>query len=122
MSGLRDVTALERPDGTLLPTTGDRVTVPAEAGVYFLRRQAARIGALVVNAEPMESDLRGVGGPESESGSLATLVQGTDVAVAATPSAWRQAVFSRAAGQALLLPLVALALAALLAEAWISGR
>jgi hypothetical protein len=122
VSGLRDVTALERPDGTLLPTTGDRVTVPAEAGVYFLRRQAARIGALVVNAEPMESDLRGVGSPDSESGSLATLVQGKDVAVAATPSAWRQAVFSRAAGQALLLPLVALALAALLAEAWISGR
>jgi hypothetical protein len=122
VSGLRDVTALERPDGTLLPTAGDRVTVPAQAGVYFLRRQAARVGALVVNAEPAESDLRGVGGAPEAAAGLAALVQGKDVTVAATPSAWRQAVFSRAAGQALLLPLVALALAALLAEAWISGR
>jgi hypothetical protein len=90
--------------------------------VYFLRRQAARVGALVVNAEPAESDLRGVGGAPEAAAGLAALVQGKDVTVAATPSAWRQAVFSRAAGQALLLPLVALALAALLAEAWISGR
>jgi hypothetical protein len=36
--------------------------------------------------------------------------------------AWRAAIFSHAAGQALLLPLVALALAALIAEAWLSGR
>ncbi len=45
-----------------------------------------------------------------------------DVDVARAPSAWRAAIFSRAAGQALLLPLIALALAALLAEAWLSGR
>lgn len=122
VTGVRDVTALERPDGTLLPTAGDRLTVPAQSGVYFLRRQAARVGALVVNAEPEESDLTGVGGGPEGAVVLASLVQGTDVTAEATPSAWRQAVFSRAAGQALLLPLVALALAALLAEAWISGR
>ena len=53
---------------------------------------------------------------------LASMVNGSDVASATSPAAWQRQVFSRSAGQALLLPLVALALAALLAEAWVSGR
>jgi hypothetical protein len=127
IDGLRGVTGLERPDGTVLPVSTDRLTVPGQAGVYFLRRQTARVGALVVNGEPSESDVVGLGtgtAADSAAGNalLARLVTGKDVNVEPTPSAWQQAVFSRAAGQALLLPLVALALAALLAEAWISGR
>ena len=125
IDGLRGVTGLERPDGTVLPVSTDRLTVPGQAGVYFLRRQTARVGALVVNGEPSESDVAGLAAiADSAAGNalLARLVAGKDVKVEPTPSAWQKAVFSRAAGQALLLPLVALALAALLAEAWISGR
>ncbi|MBL0939626.1 MAG: VWA domain-containing protein [Gemmatimonadaceae bacterium] len=121
LRGVRDLTALEAPDGTLLPLSGDRATVPAAAGVYFLRRETARVGALVVNAEAEESALDALptGGGDAL---LAAMVSGSDVASATSPAAWQRAVFSRAAGQALLLPLVALALAALLAEAWVSGR
>jgi hypothetical protein len=126
ITGLRDATGLEGPDGTVVPLASDRLTVPATAGVYFLRRQAARIGALVVNAEPEESDVSGMAQGEqsgqSGAGTLAQLVRGRDVASMGAAPAWRTAIFSHATGQALLLPLVALALAALLAEAYISGR
>lgn len=123
VSGLRDVTALERQDGTLIPTSGDRVTVPGQAGVYFLRRQAARVGALVVNGEPAESELLSAGTAAVSGGTLlASLARGRDLRAETTVGAWQRTVFSLAEGQALLLPLVALALLALIAEAWISGR
>ena len=123
VSGLRDVTGLAAPDGTVAPLAGDRLTVPAQAGVYFLRRQDTRVGALVVNGEASESDAAGAPGDSvTAAATLTGLVTGKDVVTADTGRAWQEAVFSRAAGQALLLPLVALALAALLAEAWVSGR
>lgn len=123
ITGVRDATGLEQPDGTVIPLAGDRLTVPASAGVYFLRRQAARIGALVVNAEPQESDVAGMAQDNGNgAGMLASLVRGKDVAVVRAAPAWRAAIFAHAAGQALLLPLVALALVALLAEAYLSGR
>ena len=123
VSGLRDVTGLESPDGTVAPLGGDRLTVPSQAGVYFLRRQEARVGALVVNGESSESEL-GTAAADSASAAatLAGLVAGRDVVTSNDGSAWRQAVFSRAAGQALMLPLLVLALAALLAEAYVSNR
>jgi hypothetical protein len=123
VSGLRDVTGLEAPDGKVAPMSGDRLTVPAQAGVYFLRRQDARVGALVVNGEPSESDLTMVAADSANAAAtLAGLVAGKDVVTASDGAVWQEAVFSRAAGQALLLPLVALALAALLAEAYVSNR
>jgi hypothetical protein len=123
VSGLRDVTGLESPDGTVAPLGGDRLTVPSQAGVYFLRRQEARVGALVVNGESSESEL-GTAAADSASAAatLAGLVAGRDVVTSNDGSAWRQAVFSRAAGQALMLPLLVLALAALLAESYVSNR
>jgi hypothetical protein len=123
VGGLRDVTGLETLDGTVAPLNGDRLTVPPQAGVYFLRRQDARVGALVVNGEPSESDLA-MAATDSASGAaaLAGLVAGRDVVTADDGGTWREAVFSRAAGQSLMLPLLALALAALLAEAYISRR
>jgi len=123
VSGLRDVTGLEAPDGKVAPMTGDRLTVPAQAGVYFLRRQDARVGALVVNGEPSESDLTMAAVDSANAAAtLAGLVAGKDVVTASDGAVWQKAVFSRGAGQALLLPLVALALAALLAEAYVSNR
>lgn len=123
VSGLRDVTGLESPDGTVAPLGGDRLTVPSQAGVYFLRRQEARVGALVVNGESSESEL-GTAAADSASAAatLAGLVAGRDVVTSNDGSAWRQAVFSRAAGQALMLPLLVLALAALLVESYVSNR
>lgn len=123
VTGLRDVDALERPDGTLQPIATDRITVPEQPGVYFLRREAARIGALVVNPEPEESDVVGMGAGSGDAGTvLPDFVRGSDVVAMRAASAWRTAIFDRAAGQALVLPLLALALLALLAEGWISGR
>ena len=123
VTGLRDVDALERPDGARQPLAGDRLTVPQQPGVYFLRRDSARVGALVVNSEPEESDVVGMGGESGTVDSaMATFVRGADVVAMREASAWRTAIFDRAAGQALVLPLIALALLALLAEAWISGR
>src|SRR5215210_5589093 len=55
--GFDGISALERPDGSLIPLSSDRLTAPNDAGVYYLRRQSARAGALVINPEPEESDL-----------------------------------------------------------------
>lgn len=122
IAGLRGVTGLEGPDGKVVGTNGDRLTVPNEAGVYYLRRQAARIGALVVNPEPEESDVVGMGQGTADSAvaAMRTHIAGRDVTPATSVGAWRTLVFDRAAGHGLLLPLVALALAALLAEAWLA--
>ena len=124
VSGLRDISGLEAPDGTVSPLASDRLTVPAQAGVYFLRRQETRAGALVVNGEPSESEFAasGTSANTNADATVAGLVVGRDVVAATEATQWQDAVFSRAAGQALLLPLVALALAALLAEAYVSGR
>lgn len=123
VSGLRDVTGLEAPDGKVALMSGDRLTVPSQAGVYFLRRQESRVGALVVNGEATESELSATPVDSANAAAvLAGLVAGKDVVTASDGTNWQKAVFSRAAGQALLLPLVALALAALLAEAYVSNR
>jgi hypothetical protein len=123
VSGLRDLTGLEAPDGTVSPLASDRLTVPTQAGVYFLRRQETRAGALVVNGEPSESEFAAAAtATAAPNAAVAALVTGRDVVTATDGTKWQEAVFSRAAGQALLLPLVALALAALLAEAYVSGR
>ena len=53
------VDALEAPDGALVSVrAGDPLRAPWRTGVYFWRRGAERAGALVVNPEPEESDLR----------------------------------------------------------------
>ncbi|WP_396223042.1 BatA domain-containing protein [Gemmatimonas sp.] len=123
VSGLRDLTGLEAPDGTVSPLASDRLIVPTQAGVYFLRRQETRAGALVVNGEPSESEFAAAAtATAAPNAAVAALVTGRDVVTATDGTKWQEAVFSRAAGQALLLPLVALALAALLAEAYVSGR
>ncbi len=111
--------ALERPDGATVPVTGDRVTLPPEGGVYFLRQGPNRIGALVVNADAAESDLRAE--PVATTGSaFRARVSGRAVAVDTTASAWRRHVLDQAAGQSLVWPLLLIALLAVLAEAWVS--
>ncbi len=116
---LSSATALERPDGSLVPLSGSRLTVPNESGVYFLRRQATRIGAVVVNAEAQESDLR-ADAPGATGAAFRSRVSGAAVAVDSVPADWRRDALDQAAGRSLLAPLVALALMALLLEAWFS--
>ncbi len=111
-------TGLERPDGTVVPLSGDRLTVPNESGVYFLRRQAARVGALVVNAEAIESDLRSA--PNGVGAAFRTRIAGREIGVDTVSSDWQRHTLDQAAGRSLLTPLLIVALLALLAEAWFS--
>jgi hypothetical protein len=116
---LVNASALERPDGSLVPLSGERLTVPNESGVYFVRRQAARVGAIVVNAEADESDVRVEAGANVGE-SFRARVSGPRVGVDSLPTTWRQHVLDQAAGRSLLGLLLAVALIALLAEAWFS--
>ena len=117
LSGLEGVSGLERPDGTVVPLSGDRLTVPNDAGVYLLRRQSSRVGALVVNPEPEESDVGQGTGPEAR---FLSRVNGRAVSVATASDAWRKQIFQQAAGRSLIPILLAIALVALLLEAWFS--
>lgn len=110
-----DVTALELPDGTVHAELARAHLAPSQPGVYLLRREAARVGALVVNAEPEESDLAQI--PEN---ALLARISGSAVASSASAQAWRERVMNQAAGRALAWPLIALALLALILESWIS--
>jgi hypothetical protein len=113
---LGTATGLERPDRTVIPIAGDRLTVPNESGVYFLRRQATRVGAIVVNPEAQESDVRG----DATGRVFRTRVTGRFIGVDSSSAEWRSHALDQAAGRSFLLPLVALALLALLLEAWFS--
>ena len=111
------MSGFERPDGTVVPLSGDRLTVPNDAGVYLLRRQSSRVGALVVNPEPEESDVGQGTGPEAR---FLSRVNGRAVSVATASDAWRKQIFQLAAGRSLIPILLAIALVALLLEAWFS--
>lgn len=51
------VDAVERADGAVVPVVSGRTwTAPPQAGVHFWRRGGARVGAVVGNPEPGESD------------------------------------------------------------------
>ena len=117
LTGFDGVSALERPDGTLVPLSSDRLTAPNEAGVYYLRRQATRVGALVVNPEPEESEFGATG--DAGKAMLAP-VSGRTVVAETDGAAWRRRVLENAVGRSLLPPLLALALLALLLEAWVA--
>jgi hypothetical protein len=110
-----DLTGLEMADGSVRADLARSRTAPAEAGVYLLRRDAARVGALVVNAEPEESDLTAATG-----NALLARISGSAVSQAASAESWRTQVLNQAAGRSLSWPLIALALLALILESWIS--
>ncbi|MEO7522190.1 MAG: VWA domain-containing protein [Gemmatimonas sp.] len=115
LTGFDGVSALERPDGTVVSLSSDRLTVPNDAGVYFLRRQATRSGALVVNPEPEESDL---GAPADQGREMLSHIAGRLVTRETDGAVWRRKVLATAVGRSLLPPMLMIALAALLMEAW----
>jgi hypothetical protein len=81
-------TALESAEGASLPLDAAAPRAPTRPGVYYLRRGPARVGAVTVNAEGAESDLRRL-----NEGTLAARVRGRDVVVLRDVGAWRAAAF-----------------------------
>lgn len=105
--------ALESSDGNVMSWSGESRTAPEQAGVYFLRRGADRVGALVVNPEAEESDVG-----EVDNATFLSRFEGANVSAHASGDAWRRAVLSQAQGRALIVPLVILALVLLALEAY----
>ena len=103
-------TGLERDDGTVSATPSES-TAPARAGVYFLRRGDERLGALVVNPEPSESQLERLA-PRA----LADRLGRSDRIIAADLEQLRSAAFDVGAHRPLQATLLFLALGCLVAE------
>ena len=103
-------TGLERDDGSVVPTPPES-TAPARAGVYFLRRGAERLGALVVNPEPAESQLERL-----DPRALADRLGRSDRVIAADVGQLRAAAFDVGAQRPLQATLLFIALACLMAE------
>lgn len=116
---LLGISALEHMDGTLVPLSGDRLTVPNESGVYFLRRQAARVGAVVVNSDALESEMR-TADPASIDAALRAQFQAESIVIDSVSGVWRTHALDQATGRSLLTPLLIVALIALLLEALLS--
>jgi hypothetical protein len=108
----------EPVDGTPQPLTGATIRAPATAGVAFLRRGGARVGALVVDGEARESDLRRLA-----SAALVDLVRPAGVArVETLREPWVAAVFEGGGGRPLATPLFLLALTLLITESVLTRR
>jgi hypothetical protein len=82
-------TALESSEGQTVPLDAAAPRAPMRQGVYFLRRGPTRVGAITVNAEAEESDLRRL-----NEGALAARIRGRDVVVLRDAGAWRNAAFA----------------------------
>ena len=111
------ITAVEGTDGVVRPVTGRRWTAPPQAGVAFFRRAEARVGAVVVNPEREESRLEAGTGA-----ALGAAWRGARVETPATGEAWARRVLAQGAGYPLVLPLLLVALVALLADGWAGRR
>jgi hypothetical protein len=108
--------AIEAPDGTATPVSpGTLHDVPWTAGVHFWRRGTDRVGALVVNPEPSESDLARL-----PADSLAARLGATTTS--ADPAAAARAAFAAGGARALARTFLLLALLLLVAEALVARR
>lgn len=103
---------LEWPDGSVHAVPEARVRAPGRAGVYFWRRGTARGGALVVNAEVVESDLARL-----TTTGFAERFSGGPVAVTGDASQWTGTVFAVTGRRALEGSFLIVALLLLGAEA-----
>jgi hypothetical protein len=108
---------LEAPDGTVRVLSGATIDAPLEPGVYFLRRGGTRVGAVVVNPEPAESDLTRVAVR-----SLPRHFKARAVYVDSDPGQWVTAVFDADAQRSLAAFFLALGLALLLTESVLTRR
>jgi hypothetical protein len=106
---------LELPGGRRLTLATDTIVAPDRAGVAFFLRSGRRVGALVVNAEPDESDLTRLDGQ-----TLASRVRGREVVVPDSGQ-WAASLFSSSPRRSLLVPVLVLALAVLILESAVAG-
>ncbi|HSA56637.1 MAG TPA: BatA domain-containing protein [Gemmatimonadaceae bacterium] len=109
-------TGLEGDDGAVTSTPSEGAA-PGRAGVYFLRRGAERIGALVVNPEPGESQLERLDARE-----LADRLGSGDRVVAPDVDRLRSAAFDVGTHRPLQATLLFLVLGCLTAEMVIVRR
>ena len=103
--------ALELPDGDRVPLPDDSLAAPARPGAYFFLHGGARTGALVVNPEASESDLRRL-----DPSALAARLRDRHATTAEDGVKFTTAIFATAPRRPLVAPLLAAALVALVAE------
>ncbi|MEO7964990.1 MAG: BatA and WFA domain-containing protein [Gemmatimonadaceae bacterium] len=107
---------LEGTDGQVTPIQGV-TTAPTRPGVYFVRRGAMRVGALVVNAEGEEGDLRRL-----PIRALRDRIRSNDALVTDDQARWKRSLFDVGSRRPLQLPLILLALLLLAAETFVVRR
>lgn len=107
--------AMETPDGQRTPL-GDALEVPSHAGAYFLTRDARRVGALVVNADPKESEL-----DRLTPNALAARLRAGRTLIARNAGDWNGMAFRAAARRSLIEPALLVALGMLVIEALVIG-
>lgn len=108
---------LEIPGEAARVLGGDTLTAPVRAGVYFFRKGTDRVGALVVNVEPGESQL-GRLAPKD----LAGRIRAHDVSVESDAGRFARGAFSSGGGRPIDTALILIAIAALLVELVVSRR
>jgi hypothetical protein len=108
--------AADSARSSTLPLHDDSLAAPERAGVYFFMRGGERAGALVVNSQPAESQLRRL-----ELATLASRVRADDVRAFDRSGELEAGVFASAPQRPIVFPLLILALAALLTESVVAG-
>lgn len=107
--------ALEMPGGQRLALSADTVVAPERTGVAFFLRAGQRVGALVVNAEPDESDLTRL-----DRTALASRVRAANV-ITPDSALFTASLFSSTPRRSLLVPVLVVALAILILESAVAG-
>ncbi|MFN2400117.1 MAG: VWA domain-containing protein [Gemmatimonadaceae bacterium] len=110
----RGALGLELTGGERLALRSDTITAPDIAGSYFFVSGELRVGALVVNAEPEESDLRRLSSNALRASLGAYLVTDDTLRLASE-------VFSSAPRRSVMLPILLATLAILLVESVLAG-
>jgi hypothetical protein len=106
------VDGLESEAGARRSVSGDRITAPAERGVWFLLRAGRRVGAIVVEAPEAESDLARI--PADR---LAARLAVAGARGVSTPDAVARSTFALGSSHPASTPLLLLAFLLLAAEA-----
>ena len=106
---------LETVDGQR-SAIGDVLEAPSRAGTYFMTRNGRRVGALVVNGSPAESQLE-----QFTASELSDRLHAARTLLAPDASAWSSMAFRGAARRSLLEPALLIALVLLAIEAILIG-
>ncbi|MEP7343782.1 MAG: BatA and WFA domain-containing protein [Gemmatimonadaceae bacterium] len=111
------VDAIEADDGQTTALTSRSMNAPLRAGIYFLRQGAQRVGAVVVNPEPEESDLRRL--PADQ---LRGRIRVRESIVVSDDPSWQRAIFDVGSRRPLQPSLLLLALLCLAVELFVVRR